>query len=136
PGGYLEVQDVCLPVRCGDNTLQGTNLERYGKLLLEGSIKLGAGLDTALNTKRFMEEAGFMDVVEVIYKWPLNRWPANKQMKEIGLWAHEVTASSLSGLSIAIFTHGLGWSAEELEVFLVEVRKDLKNSKIHSYWPM
>jgi hypothetical protein len=52
------------------------------------------------------------------------------------LWAHEATASSLSGLSIAIFTHGLGWSAEELEVFLVEVRKDLKNSKIHSYWPM
>ena len=53
-----------------------------------------------------------------------------------GLWAHEATTSSLSGLSIARFTHGLGWSAEELEVFLVEVRKDLKNSKIHSYWPM
>jgi hypothetical protein len=52
------------------------------------------------------------------------------------LWAHEATASSLSGLSIAIFTHGLGWSTKELEVFLVEVRKDLKNSKIHSYWPM
>jgi hypothetical protein len=31
-----------------------------------------------------MEEAGFVDVVEVIYKWPMNRWPANKKMKEIG----------------------------------------------------
>ena len=53
-----------------------------------------------------------------------------------GLWAHEATASSLSGLSAAIFTHGLGWSIEELEVFLADVRKDLKNSKIHSYVPM
>lgn len=135
-----------------------------------------------------MEEAGFVDVVEVIYKWPIGRWPANKKMKEIGtssglfshysiptyysftsmhlnrvglyripwicrhtytvwrrliflfwvqgLWSHEATDSSLSGLSTAIFTHGLGWSTQELEVFLADVRKDMKNSKIHSYWPM
>ncbi|KAH8746365.1 S-adenosyl-L-methionine-dependent methyltransferase [Hyaloscypha finlandica] len=136
PGGYCEVQDVCLPVRCDDNTLTNTNLERYGNLMLEGSLKLGVGLDVALKTKQFMEEAGFIDVNQVIYKWPLNRWPANKAMKEIGLWAHEVTVSNLSGLSIALFTHGLGWSVEELEVFLADVRKDLKNSKIHSYMPI
>jgi hypothetical protein len=80
----LEVQDVCLPVRCDDNTLKGTNLEKFGELLLEGSLKLGVGLDVALTTKQLMEEAGFVDVVQVIYKWPLNRWPANKTMKEIG----------------------------------------------------
>lgn len=52
------------------------------------------------------------------------------------MWAQEATTNSLTGLSISLFTNGLGWSAEELEVFLVEVRKDIKNSKIHSYWPM
>ncbi len=88
PGGYLEVQDVCLPVRCDDDTLKDTNLEKYGELLLEGSLKLGVGLDIALTTKRLVEEAGFVDVVEVIYKWPLNRWPANKEMKEIGTSFH------------------------------------------------
>jgi hypothetical protein len=31
---------------------------------------------------------------------------------------------------------GLGWSVEELEVLLAQVRKDLKNTKIHSYWPV
>jgi hypothetical protein len=53
----------------------------------------------------------------------------------LGLWAQEATSSSLAGF-VSIFTHGLGWSTEELEVFLAEVRGDLKNSKIHSYWPM
>jgi hypothetical protein len=53
--------------------------------MLEGSLKLGVGLDVALKTKQFMEEAGFIDVNQVIYKWPLNRWPANKAMKEIGI---------------------------------------------------
>jgi hypothetical protein len=71
-------------VCCDDDTLKGTNLEKWGVLLLEGSLKLGLGLNTALSTKKRMEEAGFVDVVEVIYKWPLNRWPANKRMKEIG----------------------------------------------------
>lgn len=52
--------------------------------MLEGSLKLGVALDTALSTKKFMEDVGFVDVVEVIYKWPMNRWPANKEMKEIG----------------------------------------------------
>ncbi|KAN0088992.1 S-adenosyl-L-methionine-dependent methyltransferase [Hyaloscypha variabilis] len=136
PGGYLELQDICLPIHCDDDTLKGTNLEKYGELLLEGSVKLGLALNSALTTKKLMEEAGFVDVVEVIYKWPLNRWPANKHMKEIGLWAHEVTISNLSGLSIALFTHGLGWRIEELEVFLADVRKDMKNSRIHSYWPI
>lgn len=57
-------------------------------------------------------------------------------LRNKGLWAHEATTSNLSGLSIALFTHGLGWSTEELEVFLADVRKDMRNSKIHSYWPM
>jgi len=88
PGGYCELQDVCLPVRCDDDTLFNTTLEKWGNLLLEGSLKLGVGLDIALTTKAFMEEAGFEDVSEVIYKWPMNRWPANKEMKEIGTFPY------------------------------------------------
>jgi hypothetical protein len=30
-----------------------------------------------------------------------------------------------------IFTNVLGWSREQIEVFLIDVRKDLKNRKIH-----
>lgn len=58
-----------------------------------------------------------------------------------GIWAHENTMDALAALSLAVFTReigqgGLGWSNEELEVFLTGVRKDLKNMSIHSYWPM
>lgn len=53
-----------------------------------------------------------------------------------GVWGHEVSTMNLTGMSIALFTRGLGWSADEVEVFLAKVRKDMKNPKIHSYWPM
>lgn len=52
--------------------------------MLEASAKLGAPINSAVTVKKIMEEAGYVDVVEVVYKWPSNRWPANKRMKEIG----------------------------------------------------
>jgi len=39
------------------------------------------------------------------------------------------------GVSLAIFTRYLGWSPEEVEVFLVDVRKEWKKKSVHSYWP-
>lgn len=42
----------------------------------------------------------------------------------------------LESMSLAIFTRILGWSPEELDIFLVGVRKDMKNSKVHSYLPV
>jgi hypothetical protein len=54
----------------------------------------------------------------------------------VGVWAHEATVSNLSGMTMALYTRALGWSTEEVEVFLTDVRKDMKNPRIHSYWPM
>lgn len=52
------------------------------------------------------------------------------------MWSHEATVSTLSGMTNALFGRGLGWSPEEVEVFLVDVRKDMKDPRIHAYWPM
>jgi hypothetical protein len=54
----------------------------------------------------------------------------------LGMWSHEATVSTLSGMTTALFGRGLGWSPEDVEVFLVDVRKDMKNPRIHAYWPM
>lgn len=88
PGGYLEIQDIVSPPRCDDDTLKGTDLEKWGILMLEASRKLGVPLDSAVTVKQVMEGAGYVDVTEVIYKWPMNRWPADKKMKEIGMFSY------------------------------------------------
>jgi hypothetical protein len=86
PGGYLEVQDITPPLRCSDDTLKGTSLDKWGYMLLEASVKLGVPLDSALTVKQMMEEVGYVDVVETIYQWPMNKWPADKRMKELGMF--------------------------------------------------
>jgi hypothetical protein len=52
------------------------------------------------------------------------------------MWVLEDLAPGLEGLSVALFTRILGWSKAELEVFLVDVRKDMRNTNIHAYWNM
>jgi len=53
-----------------------------------------------------------------------------------GAWTLENISSGLHGLSSAVFTRVLGWSPEELEVLLGQVREDLKDTRVHAYWPM
>lgn len=57
-------------------------------------------------------------------------------MIETGTWSHENLAPSLEGFSMALFTRVFGWTKEEVETFLVDVRKEVNNPRIHAYLPM
>lgn len=66
----------------------------------------------------------------------MNRWPKDPKFKELGMWNCENMLTGLSGFSMALFTRVLGWSAEEVEINVVDVRKQMKDTKIHAKWPM
>ena len=118
-------------------------------------MKLGCALDSIDLVRELMIEAGFVNVVKRSYSWPTNQWPKNPRLKQIGkttneggetyrtaltwtlgVWTFHNFTASLSGISLALFTRGLSWTPEELEAFLVDVRKDMKNTAYHAYWPM
>ena len=52
------------------------------------------------------------------------------------MWTYEDIGKNIHGLSVALFTRGLGWTTEDFEAFLVEVRKQMKDPKIHAYFSM
>ncbi|KAK4041210.1 Phosphoethanolamine N-methyltransferase [Parachaetomium inaequale] len=137
PGGWIEVCDYVSPMACDDGTLKADSaLKRWSDLLIEASVNLGATLASTVHYKQQMIDAGFQNVVQVEYKWPVNTWPKDPKHKEIGAWAHLNTMDALQALSYMSFTNGLGWSTVEVEALLVDVRKELKNRNIHAYWPM
>jgi len=53
-------------------------------MLQEASVKLGAPLNSALRYKEQLKEAGFVNIVEHRFKWPVNDWPKNKDTKMLG----------------------------------------------------
>ena len=136
PGGYLEMQDISCSILSDDDTATSSSLEKWGELLVQSFGKLGYDANSAKSYKRLMEEAGFVDVVEVLHKWPSNTWPKDPEHKEIGMWEYTNILQGMQGFTMAPFTRGLGWSPAEVEIFLIDVRKDLKNRKIHAYWPI
>ena len=42
----------------------------------------------------------------------------------------------LEGFSLALFIKYLGWSQEQLQIFLVDVRNNLVNRKIRASWEL
>jgi hypothetical protein len=136
PGGYFEMQDFSCPWPSVDGSSAGTAFEKWCDMMVEGARKLGRDLTQAPRYSGFMREVGFVDVVEKWMAWPIGPWAKGKRMRRLGAWAKEDVLTGLQGLSMAIFSRGLGMSAEEIEVFLVDVRKDIESRKMHCYIPM
>ena len=130
------MQDGFLPICCVDDTLRGTALEKWGELVADGAKNLGKDWTRVNKYKEFLEEVGFEDVVETRFAWPIGTWARGERMKMLGTWTREDVLGAIQGVSMAVMTRGLGMSSEEVEVFLVDVRKDIMNKGIHAYFPM
>ena len=85
PGGYIEMADICFPVEFVDDTMpEDSALKKWAGLILDGTRTIGRPIDSAKKYKEQLEKAGFVNVVEQKFTWPQNRWPKEKNMKEIG----------------------------------------------------
>lgn len=137
PGGYLEMQDMALPARSDDGTLHPDSfLSQWCDFCIEAGQNRGRPVFPVERYKEYLADAGFVDIVEVQRKWPTNTWPKHPKFKELGAWAYANIGGGLEGLSLAHFGRGLGWSEEETLAFCARTRKDLKDVRIHAYWPM
>lgn len=135
PGGWIELHDPVYPMCCDDGTLtEDSAVRRWSELMAEAADKMGSRLDSALTCPQQLRDAGFTNVVQRVFKWPMNTWPKDPKHKELGAWGLENIMQGLQALSLALFTRALGWKPDELELFLIDVRKDLRNRNIHGYW--
>jgi hypothetical protein len=129
------MQDADFPMKCIDDTLKGTALWKWNICILEGAERVEKPWTKTKHYKEWMEEIGFVDVEEVILPWPINTWPRDLHLKTLGLWFQHDLLEGLNSTT-ALLTRGLGWSIEEVEALLVDVRKDIENRHVHAYAPM
>jgi SAM-dependent methyltransferase len=133
PGGYFELQDPCMPMRCDDGTMDGTALGEWNRLMDEGMLRMGKDLRGNLEWGRYMREVGFELVVERHSACAFNTWPRGDKNKLLGAMCCQNLLEGVQSMSLALFTRVLGWSSEDVLSFLVGVKNDLMNRKIHSY---
>jgi hypothetical protein len=112
---------------------QEATLERWRELLLEGAQKLGRDWSCASKYKIYMAKAGFTDIQEVTAKWPINTWPRDPKLKELGRWFNANLAAGIEGFSMKTLIESKLKTRKEVEVLLTGVRDDLMNRNIHAY---
>jgi hypothetical protein len=131
------MQDIVLPYKSDDSTLHpDLELAKLGHYFCEASAILGRSVEAPRHYKTMMLKAGFINIVEHHFKWPLNAWAKDPYYKEIGAWSFANLDGGLEGLTLALFTRGMKWTKEETLVFCAEVRKQLRDPKIHAYLPV
>jgi hypothetical protein len=139
PGSWIELQDV-LTLTSDDGTFcldpPSCPLAKWWASAVLAFEVMGRSMVAAKDHKSRLETAGFVDVREMVFKWPLNTWPRDKRYKELGLWSSENTLDALEAIAMAPLTRALNWKVEEVQVLLAGARKDIRDTRIHAYWDM
>ncbi|KAI9728512.1 MAG: hypothetical protein M1834_007650 [Cirrosporium novae-zelandiae] len=93
---------------------------------------VGVDAQRAAHFEQDLEEADFVDIHKKLFRWPWNPWsddPAEKEIGRINMVNQDVASTTMAG-----FTRVLGWSKEKTEVYLVDVRKALSDTNLHTYF--
>jgi SAM-dependent methyltransferase len=134
PGGWIELQEIKFTVLCDDDTLPADyGYARYTDAVHAGFARFGVFTNKVAQNPELVREGGFQNVEERVWKLPIGAWPRDQKMKAVGIFCRQMLVDALQGLAMAALTRGLGWTPQQVEVFLVDVRKSLLDVSVHSY---
>ncbi|KAI5779309.1 S-adenosyl-L-methionine-dependent methyltransferase [Geopyxis carbonaria] len=134
PGGWIEFSDYGGELSCDDgSTPADSSLRLWFDVVAEASEKSGRPLRIAPSVAALMAAAGFVDVTQRTYQWPIGAWPADPKMKEVGRWTLPGALDSLSGFSMGLLTRVLGWKKEEVDILVAKSRSELLSNTMHCY---
>ncbi|EOD49970.1 putative methyltransferase domain-containing protein [Neofusicoccum parvum UCRNP2] len=127
PGGYAEFQDWNIVPTSDDGTATEDNkIIQLQKLVVEATRKIGKEPIPGPQLKGWMEEAGYVDVTERIFKMPLGTWPKDKNLKHTGAASLLSYLDGLEAMTYGLLPPVLGWKIEEVQVLLAEQVADVE----------
>lgn len=137
PGGYIEQVEMAPGFKSDDGSLSpDTAYGQWHDLGVKCGLKMGKSFETMYEMKGLISAAGFEDINETVYKWPVGPWMQDQESKELGMWTQLHIEQGLGDWSMAPLTRVLGWSKEQVDVFISCMKRDLRNKSIHGYHEM
>ncbi|KAF4966627.1 hypothetical protein FSARC_5712 [Fusarium sarcochroum] len=142
PGGWMELQEIHHyphKARTGEAVpSQEHPVAQYWAYINEGLSALGVDFYAAAGGKLAakMQAAGFINVTERIFHVPLGTWPKNQVLKTVGLYWRTILTDGLQAIALGPMTRGMGWGRDEVEVFLINVRRAYNDNTALMYMPI
>jgi hypothetical protein len=94
---------------CDDGTMPPDHIfTQWGNISIEAGERFGKTLRLNDQAKGYIEGAGFEKVTEKVtekeFKWPIDPWSEDPQLKQIGLWNLLQNEEGIEGWSTALLT--------------------------------
>jgi hypothetical protein len=118
-----------------NSTYEGTALQDIVGSTIEAAARLGSSWTQSQNYAHYLKEAGFVDIHQEHYQWPLNRWPKGERLKMMGTYFSEDLFRGMEGLALGPLTRGAGKTREEVVEMARRARLNLSDRRIHAYCP-
>ncbi|KAF5227093.1 hypothetical protein FANTH_14875 [Fusarium anthophilum] len=135
PGGWIESFEISPTAESDDGTVTyDSAMAQWGRIFIQASEKIGNSF-TVVDDKvqrPALQEAGFVDIHEWEFKCPLNPWPKDPKLKEIGRFGEVFLTQDTEGF-VTLAANLLGWSMEEVHVYIAKFRREVRNRKHHVY---
>ncbi|GME28113.1 sam dependent methyltransferase [Neofusicoccum parvum] len=137
PGGWIEQVEMGVVPKSEDGSVAPDSIfAKWGEVSLAAGDAFGKSLRTVDESKQGLVDAGFEGVVEHRFKWPVGGWSRDPKMKEIGLFNRLHWEQGIEGWCMFLLTNYLGWSREEVMVYLGKMRTMLRDKHVHAYQDM
>ncbi|KAI9707946.1 MAG: hypothetical protein M1820_004365 [Bogoriella megaspora] len=108
PGGYIEQAECSINMQIHEGEISpGSVFETWTKAFYEAGDKWGKTMRTAELMADWIREAGFVDVVERRFKWPVGPWSSDPKLKELGRWNLLNWETGMEGWALALYTRQL-----------------------------
>jgi SAM-dependent methyltransferase len=134
PGGYFEVSGTYPNAGCDDGTYpEGSAYAELIQIFYDIGVAIGASSKAPVFWKKQMEDAGFVDVEESIFKIPRSPWPKESRLKKIGAFELAQFREGIGNIFLRGYTQVLKRDADQLQVTLAKAREEVGNRNIHVY---
>ncbi len=111
---------------------------QYWALINEGLNALGIPLHAVAGSHMadMMRECGFINVRERELHIPIGTWPKNKVLKTVGLYWRTILLDGIQAIALGPLTRGCKWNREQVELFLIQVRRAYHDNSSLMYMPL
>jgi hypothetical protein len=133
----MEQVEIDFYPKCDDGSLPSNSaLVQWANYLVNATERAYRPLAYNLHTRQMLETLGFVDISEQVIKVPLNPWPTDPHLKEIGRWYNLALVQGLEALSLGPFARMLQWSKEDVDRIVKAAKWDICLKKYHTYCNM
>lgn len=114
PGGWIEIVEhsVC-PISDDDTMGPDHFYHTWGQVVVEMGDRFGKTFTIWEESAERIKQAGFVDVTVMEYKWPMNGWPKDKDLKNIGRWNQLRLMDGVEGFMLRLLTQVGGVSIND-----------------------